>query len=173
MSFSFQCSICGQVHEGMPSFGAAAPLNYYHIPVEEREARCALGSDDCVIDGNFFFVRGCIEIPVHGQDEAFSWGVWVSLNQASYLSWLKYFNEPRRAHIGPFFGWLNAWLHTYPDTVNLKTQVHLRDDGIRPYIELEPTDHPLAIEQRTGIFTERVAEIYALIVHEDDASSAG
>ena len=63
----------------MPSFGAAAPLNYYQIPVEEREARCALGSDDCVIDGNFFFVRGCIEIPVHGQDEAFNWGVWVSL----------------------------------------------------------------------------------------------
>ena len=96
----------------------------------------------------------------------------VSLSQASYLNWLKYFNEPRRAHIGPFFGWLNAWLHPYPDTVNLKTQIHLRDDGIRPYIELEPTDHPLAIEQRTGIFTERVAEIYALIVHEDDASSA-
>jgi hypothetical protein len=49
--------------------------------------------------------------------------------------------------------------------VNLKARIHLRDDGVRPYIELEPTDHPLAIEQRLGISVERVAEIYAQIMH--------
>ncbi|WP_313622718.1 DUF2199 domain-containing protein [Achromobacter sp.] len=47
----------------------------------------------------------------------------------------------------------------------MKTHVHLRDDGIRPYIELEPTSHPLAVEQRNGITIDRVAEIYALLVH--------
>lgn len=46
--------------------------------------------------------------------------------------------------------------------------VHLRDNGIRPFIELEPTDHLLAIEQREGISVERVAEIYALVVHSSD-----
>ncbi|MEH2613576.1 DUF2199 domain-containing protein [Bradyrhizobium sp. AZCC 1693] len=66
-----------------------------------------------------------------------------------------------RARIGPFFGWLSAELPVYPSTENLKTLVHLRDDGIRPYIELQPTDHPLAVEQRDGITTDRVAEIYA------------
>jgi hypothetical protein len=35
------------------------------------------------------------------------------------------------------------------------------DDSVRPYIELEPTDHPLAVEQRNGISVDRVAEIYA------------
>ena len=53
----------------------------------------------------------------------------------------------------------------YPDTLNLKTRVHLRDDGVRPSIELEPTEHPLAIEQRDGITAERVAELYARLVH--------
>jgi hypothetical protein len=169
MSFTFQCVTCGKTHEGMPSFGASAPLSYYEVPVEEREARCDLGSDDCVIDGEHFFVRGCIEIPVQGETEPFSWGVWVSLSQASHLEWLKHFGESKRSHVGPFFGWLNAWLKPYPDTMNLKTRVHLRDNGIRPYIELEPTDHPLAVEQRNGISVERVAEIYALMVHENDA----
>jgi hypothetical protein len=68
--------------------------------------------------------------------------------------------------VGPFFGWLNSWLKPYPDTTNLKTRVHLRDDRMRPYIELEPTEHPLAVEQRDGISKERIAQIYALMVHD-------
>lgn len=165
MTFAFECATCGDTHEGMPSFVAAAPVSYYEIPAAEREARCDMGTDDCVIDGEYFFIRGCIEIPVHGHAEPLSWGVWVSLSRTSFIEWLKYFEEPSRSHVGPFFGWLNAALKPYADTINLKTRVHLRDDGIRPYIELEPTDHPLAVEQRTGISVERVAEIYALMVH--------
>jgi hypothetical protein len=57
-------------------------------------------------------------------------------------------------------------LKPYPDTINLKTRIHLRDDGIRPLIELEPTDHPLAVEQRAGISVNRVAEIYSIMMHD-------
>jgi len=56
-------------------------------------------------------------------------------------------------------------LPLYPSTENLKTRVHLRDNGVRPYIELEATDHPLAVEQRNGIAADRVAEIYAHYEH--------
>ena len=69
----------------------------------------------------------------------------------------------------PFLGWLDAWLKPYPETLNLKTRVHPRDDTIRPYIELEPTDHPLAVEQRNGITVERVAELYAITNHDRDS----
>jgi hypothetical protein len=37
-----------------------------------------------------------------------------------------------------------------------------------PLIELEPTDHPLALEQRSGISVDRVAEIYAIMMHGRD-----
>jgi hypothetical protein len=53
----------------------------------------------------------------------------------------------------------------YPDTVNLKTMVHSREVGRRPFIELEPTDHPLAVEQRQGITWARVQEIAELVLH--------
>lgn len=168
MSFTFKCSLCDEIHEGMPSFGTDAPLSYYGIPENERADRCTLSSDNCVIDKQYFFVRGCIEIPVTGEAEPFSWGVWVSVSEVSHVAWLKHFEQEKRSHIGPFFGWLNAWLSPYPDTVGLKTKAHLRDDGIRPYIELEPTDHPLAVEQRDGISVERVAELYSLMMHQDD-----
>lgn len=163
--FRFHCAVCGEIHEGMPSFGWDYPIQYLEIPENERELRCSLGSDDCVIDEKWFFVRGCIEIPVHGQEEPFSWGVWVSLSESSFQHWVRTFDWPKRSQVGPFFGWLCSHIWIYPDTSNLKTQVHLRDNNLRPYIELEPTDHPLAVEQREGISTKRVAEICALVTH--------
>lgn len=166
MEFEFRCATCGETHTGMPSFGADRPLSYYAIPEAERQKRCACGTDDCVIDGQWFFIRGCIEIPVADQDEPFVWGVWVSLSEASFRKWAACFADDTRSHIGPFFGWLDASLKPYPDTMNLKTKVHLRNGGIRPYIELEPTSHPLAVEQREGITRQRVAELYSVMMHE-------
>ena len=163
--FRFKCTSCDDWHEGMPTFAADAPLHFYGVTAEERGRRCALDSDTCVIDDEFFFIRGCIDIPVIGEQECFSWGVWVSISKENFARFCACFDLAKRAHIGPFFGWLSAALPLYPDTTNLKTRAHLRDDGIRPYIELEPTDHPLALEQRNGIPVSRVAEIYAHYQH--------
>ena len=165
MTFEFKCATCGETHKGMPSFGSDKPSSYYELPEAEREERCECGADACVIDKKWFFVRGCIEIPVHGQKEPFIWGVWVSLSEDSFIKWKAVFDKDKRSHIGPLFGWLNTWLQPYPDTRNLKTMVHLRDHGTRPYIELEPTEHPLAVEQREGISEERVAKLYSMIMH--------
>ena len=162
----FKCTCCGEWRQGAPSYAANAPLYYYYIPDDERETRCVLGTDNCVIDGSIFFVRGCLEIPVIGEVEPFVWGVWVSLSEACYEQITEYFDVTERSHIGPFFGWLSAELPLYPSTENLKTHVHLRDNGIRPYIELEPTDHPLSVEQRNGIAIDRVAEICTYYGHQ-------
>ncbi|SFF35346.1 hypothetical protein SAMN05421541_109131 [Actinoplanes philippinensis] len=37
--------------------------------------------------------------------------------------------------------------------------------GRRPLIELEPSDHPLAVEQRTGITLDRVRQIAETLLH--------
>jgi hypothetical protein len=37
--------------------------------------------------------------------------------------------------------------------------------GERPLLELEPTDHPLAVHQREGIPFERLREIVAGAMH--------
>src|SRR5688500_4305799 len=119
MAFEFKCSACGEVPRGVQSYGAEAPLNYYAVPETERASGCALGTDDCVIDEKDFFVRGCIEIPVYGESDPLSWGVWVSLSESSFKQWRESLHMERRSHIGPFFGWLNAWLKPYPETMNL------------------------------------------------------
>jgi hypothetical protein len=75
VEFEFRCEACGEIHKGMPGFAAAAPLSYYALPEAERDSRCKLGTDECVIDHNSFFVRGCLEIPVCGASEPLIWGV--------------------------------------------------------------------------------------------------
>ena len=165
MTFRFRCASCGETHEGMPTFGSEAPLAYYAVPEEKRDQLCQLGTDACVIENDLFFVRGCVEIPVHGEAEPFIWGLWVLLSSQNFAEWLGAQSLAQRSHFGPYFGWLDSALTVYPVQMNLKTRVHLRDNGIRPYLELEPTSHPMAIEQREGISVDRVAEIYRAVVH--------
>jgi len=68
----------------------------------------------------------------------------------------------------PYFGWLTSELPIYdPSTLSLRTHVHTQPVGTRPRIELEPTDHPLAIEQRQGISMSRVEEIAGMLHHQE------
>ncbi|MFB6614655.1 DUF2199 domain-containing protein [Streptomyces sp. NPDC085524] len=130
---------------------------------------CLLSSDQCVIHGQYYFVKGMIEIPVIGSGETFSWGVWVSLSRESFSRAADLWDTPGREAEEPYFGWLTTDLPVYPaTTLNLKTHVHTRPVGERPFVELEPTDHPLAVEQRTGITLDRVREIAAAVLHPGD-----
>ena len=137
---------------------ADRPANYWDVPEQHRANDEFLTSDSCVIADRFFFVHGCLEIPVHGYDDGFVWGVWVSLKEENFFLWQEHYDVELRSHLGPFFGWLCTRLPGYPDTMHLKTMVHLRDHGLRPRIALEPTDHPLAVEQQSGISLERAWE---------------
>ena len=77
--FRFECATCGAVHEGIPSFGWDFPAQYLAIPETERGGRVVLADDSCVIDNEWYFIRGCLEIPVHGYSEPLNYGVWREL----------------------------------------------------------------------------------------------
>jgi len=165
--FGFECVSCGEYHVGMPSFGWAYPVQYLLIPEQERDRRVQLGSDACVIDGEWFFVRGCLDIPVHDHDEPFSWGVWCSLSRDSFGRYEALFDRVDRQAGESLFGWLCSAIPGYPDTQQLKTMVRVRPWPTRPFVELEPTDHPLAVEQRNGITAARAREIAERVMHPE------
>ena len=148
------------------SFGADAPLHYYGVPEHEREQRTLLSSDQCIIDDEHYFVRGCLDIPIHDSAEVFRWGVWVSLSEQNFRRMSELWDAPGRESEPPFFGWLCTRLPGYPDTTKFKTHVHTRPLGERPFIQLEATEHPLAVEQRSGISIARVREIGESLLHD-------
>lgn len=164
--FAFKCSCCGEIHEGSPSFSFRAPAYYDQLDAVQQREIATLDADTCTIrDGEHvdFFVRACLEVPIHGIESPFLWGVWVSLSEASFKRYLDTWDAPDLND--SYFGWFSNQLPFYPDTINLKTQAHPRAGGNRPTLELEPTGHPLAIDFATGISVERAQEIAEAVMH--------
>lgn len=161
------CKTCGQRHEGMPTvYGPNAPALLDTIPISERALRVEINDDLCVIDDQYYFIRGRLEIPIHNSNEHFCWLVWVSLSEYNFARTCQFWEQEGREKESPYFGWLQSSLPFYPETLSLKTYVHTRAIGQRPYIELEPTEHPLAVEQREGITWERIQYFAEQIQHQ-------
>jgi hypothetical protein len=154
---AYHCTTCGDDHDGLPDVGMHAPDPYLDVPEDERAERTTFTSDRCTVndhDGRQYFIRGVILIPIHGQDEPFGLGAWVSQSRANYERYET--NE----EMAPTFGWLvNRIAHYEENTFLLKTRVLFGLGRERPTIELEPSEHPLAVEQRRGITLARAWEI--------------
>jgi hypothetical protein len=161
MSPSFVCSTCGQVHKNVPlSWGPDAPAAWAAMPPEIRDKRGELGTDQCVIDGERFFIRGRIEIPVVDTKEIFAWLVWAEVDQSDFMKMGELWTTPGREKNSPIYGGRIAnELSIYPSpTLGVSINLHTRPVGHRPFFEVM-ADHSIGKEQRNGISSHRVQEI--------------
>jgi hypothetical protein len=165
MQYAWTCRCCGKQFDTLPlDWAFDAPAYWTSIPEGERATRGKLSSDFCTADEHYF-IRGCLQIPIIGSDQQFVWGVWVSQSAESFKRATELFDRDPDPDEAPRFGWLSNEIHIYqPSTLHLKANVHFRPVDSRPRIELQPTDHRLAVEQRIGITLERVQEIIAAIM---------
>ena len=162
---TYQCKVCGGIHEGLPDIGFRWPDPYFSVPESERGERIIGNSDVCAIDSENFFIRGVLLIPVLDRNDLFGIGVWVSQSKKSYETYLHNFDTDE---IGPFFGWLSNRLPFYDEsTWALKAMAHFQGLGQRPRIELEPCDHPLYHDVSDGIRLEKAWQF----VHSNDSAS--
>ena len=166
------CPCCGSTHGGVFDLACARP-DFWQGSEEHRPNSEALTStnilteDFCILDGEHFFVRCVLELPIRGSEgAAFGFGTWSTLSRKNFDRYIETFDSGEQGDLGPWFGWFSNRLLGYPDTLNLKCQVRPRAGRQRPLIELESTEHPLAIEQREGITFDRLLEIYAIYDHD-------
>jgi hypothetical protein len=117
------------------------------------------------VDEQAFFIRGHIEVPIHDCPEPLSFSVWSSLSEQSFLHMCNRWEGPDRALDPPYFGWLCSPIAVYPNTLHLKLSVQSRAPGLTPLFTVEPTEHPLALDQRNGISIERWHEIAHQLLH--------
>ena len=171
------CTTCGVEHdlsEMEPSY--AYPDAYLDVPPAEREKRVVLGCDDCRVRGTAgddrYFLRVLLPMPVRGEDDAYSWGVWAEVTAADFSRacdfsagepdgrQLSYADEPAAEGETPRFdGQLANALVGYAATLGLPGSVRLSGPALAATFTLAPgLDHPLAREQRDGVHPERVTE---------------
>jgi hypothetical protein len=170
MALEYTCRCCGDVHVGLPAWHFDMPVQALAIPTSDRAMRMQLTADDCVIDQREFYIKALLEVPVIGVDEPFTWGVWLSLSEASHEQYVALFHDEQRASAS-FFAWLCNTVPGFPETQLLKTMIHIRPYPTRPSVELEPTDHPLAIAQRTGLSRSQAIELAEGLLHPMDGSA--
>jgi hypothetical protein len=162
----FHCRSCGEYHDDLPlAFGPDAPDSWAGTPVGDRSADSVLTSDQCILDHELFFIRGCLDLPILDSEQVFRWLVWISVSEPAFRQMNERWEQPGREEDPPCFGWLNTRLPGYPDTFNLKVNVHVRPVGEQPFVEVEHTGHPIAVEQREGIPWHRVQERVEQLLH--------
>ncbi len=161
----YVCRSCGAWHDDLPfAYHAPAPATWSPELAEDEQSE--LGEEQCVVRGELYFVRALIRLPVLDAEQEFEWGIWVSLSKDNFSRMSDLWHRPGRETEPPMFGWLSTELPIYaPSTVTLKTMVHVQPVGLRPLVELEPTEHPLPAEQRDGISLARVQEFAERLLH--------
>ena len=166
------CPCCGLRHGGLFDLACSNPTPWQgseeHWPNSQVLTSANILTEDfCDLDGEHFFVRCVLQLPIAGKPETFfGYGAWATLSRVNFNLYLNTFDSGEQDGLGPWFGWFSNRLKGYPDTLNLKCHVQPRSGRQRPFIELEPTQHPLTIEQRDGITFDRLLEIYALNGHD-------
>jgi hypothetical protein len=162
----FHCSACGGRHDGpVMSFGAPAPQAWFDVPEADREQRCLLSSDQCVIDNRHFFLLGQLELAVIDGDGPFTWLTWVSVSERSFERASQLWDSPGRESEPHYFAWVNSRLPYSPSTVGLAASLVTEPVGNRPQVVLHPSDHPLYLEQSRGVPMARVLKISESLLH--------
>ena len=168
--FSAVCACCGKRFEGSPSYAFNEPLHYLCLSPEEQQTRCELNSDFCIIRHDAqtdYFIRVCLEIPIHGLPEPFLWGVWVSISEKNFKRYADTCDTPDEAD--SYFGWLSNEIPSCAETMKLKILSHPRRNNQRPWIEIEPSDHPLYHDWKNGITEEQAQAMMLKLMHRNES----
>lgn len=163
----YWCSICGQYHEGMPmDIAYTDPHPPILAAARERGEEIERSSDWCIVNNwQTCFVRTILDIPVHDGPKAFTYGVWVAVSPHYLMHLLDCWDtgvpddEPR------FVGYVGNQIDPYPDTLFLDVEMDARSATRRLSLTVVSPDHPLGIEQRTGITMARVQQLVETIKH--------
>lgn len=160
------CDICGVQH--IPddlSFAVDEPDPIFQVPSDQRLKRVCADSDFAVLDGEIFFVRGLIVVPVH-EHEPMLLGCWVNV-WPDHFSLMKHARESGHIDPGSFHlpGRLTNTWECYPSLLNRRVRIIPQPDGTRPDFILVDDGHPLFQHQREGISLAAAASLASQIVH--------
>src|SRR5215470_11546405 len=106
---SWKCASCGEPHKGIFDLGCAKP-DFWQGPEEYQPNSTAQNStnclteDFCILDGEHYFVRCVLRIPLIGlANEYFAFGVWSSLSKKNFEKYMGTFDSGHQEDLGPWF----------------------------------------------------------------------
>lgn len=172
----WRCGSCEQDHGWPFDLAAHAPDPWPHASEYEHNGALRmdgdfLSEDFCVLNGEHFFVRAVMAIPVQGMADDFGFGCWSTLSRQNFDKYLESFDSIRPSQEELWSGWLCNRLAHHGDAGPVGVWVQLRPGRQRPLLWVMDDDHPLAIAQEQGLSAEQMMEIFSFYGHGPAAGS--
>ncbi|MHB1242272.1 MAG: DUF2199 domain-containing protein [Gaiellaceae bacterium] len=160
----FACAVCGETHAGETrDIRMGLPQPIFLLDEEERERRSWVGEDSAILDGERFFVRALVELPIAGEEGYFGYGAWIEVSEPDYAALVELWHDEDGWRSQPFPGTLANELSPYAFTDGLPVKLRLRDVRLLPLVELEDGEHELVRAQRHGISPHRAHQLAATL----------
>jgi len=163
---AFTCEVCGGAHAGEArDIRLGLPQPIFLLDEEER-SRAYVEDDFAVLhtqNGDRYFVRALLELPIDGEDGYFGYGAWVEVSEADVAALGELWDDEEGQQAGPFSGTLANELSPYAFTEGLPVRIRLRDVQLLPLVELAEANHELVRAQRHGISRHRAHELAATV----------
>jgi hypothetical protein len=164
---TFTCDVCGETHAGETrDIRMGLPQPIFLLDEDERANRAHIEEDFALLrgeNGDRYFVRALLELPIDGEDGYFGYGAWVEVTEADASSLGELWNDEDGERAGPFSGTLANELSPYAFTEGLAVRLRLRDVQLLPLLELEDGEHELVRAQRRGISSHRAHQLAATV----------
>ena len=154
----YTCQTCGLIHDDLPAVSFDAPTPYQWATPEARAEEWRLDADLCVHNSTDHYVRGVLSIPIIGSDRRLDFGAWSTLSETNFHRYADAIEDSSKNPPGDMLGWFSNQIPGYPETMGLKCLVAPQSGERRPILELEPTDHPLAVQQISGVTMDAALE---------------
>ena len=132
------------------------------LQVEEREARVQENKDLCVFDGERFFIRALLPLPVVGREHPYNVGLWVEVSKQIFERVYEIWDETDQAEEPAFHAEIANDIRNHPPSCGLSASLSLTGPTTRPVVTLSPAEHPLVGEQSRGITAHRAAQYSSL-----------
>ena len=164
---AFSCDVCGETHAGETrDIRMGLPQPIFLLDEDEREQRSVVRDDSAVLhgeDGDRFFVRALLELPIAGEEGYFGYGAWIEVSEADFAALGELWDDENGWRSDPVAGTLANELSPYAFTDGMPLRIRLRDVELLPLVELEDGEHELVRAQRNGISPHRAHQLAATV----------
>jgi hypothetical protein len=177
MTQGFACS-CGERHVGPFPIHLHHPLGWNGPDAYEDDNALRmdgnfLSSNFCVIEGKLFAMRMRLPVQIRGAEPlVFLYTAWASMDRIDFESFVNAYRTRKAAPDIRVPARLVNRVGGYPDTYNLTGSAFQQPDGTMPPLLIHGlqagpnNNHPLLIDQRSGIGVDRMLYLFSAYNHD-------
>lgn len=153
------CSVCGGTHP-LESIEIMfrLPDEAATLLAQKQEERVQANEDLCAIDGERFFVRAVLPLPVVSRTHPYNIGIWVELDRASLERIGVLWNDPNQSSEPPFSVRIANEIPSAGGSCGTAATLQLTGPTTRPNVLASPANVRLYEEQANGITAHRASE---------------